>query len=78
MSENNITYVFDKQKDNLLTLLIGHNRETVKRIFYNNSKNGNHINRTLSKSIRRLNPHNKTALLWVIYLMKGVKMTDHN
>ena len=63
MSETNISYLFDKQKDNLLTLHIRHNREIARRIFYNNSKRSHHINRILDKSIRRFNPHNKTTLL---------------
>ena len=60
-SEINMNYLFDKQKDNLLTLLIGQNREMAKRDFYYNSKHIFHMNEIFNTNIRRLNLHKKTT-----------------
>ena len=68
-----MNYIFDKRKDDLLTLLVGHNREVAKRIFYYNSKNSHHMQDLINTNIRRLCYNDKITVLWILSLMKAMK-----
>ena len=69
----NMNYVFDKEKDNLLILLIGHNREMAKKLFYYNSKNYSHLANILHASINSLSLQNQITLLWITSIMRSMK-----
>ena len=70
---NNMNYVFDKEKDNLLILLIGHNREMAKKLFFYNSKSHLHLDKILHTSINSLTLQNRITLLWLTSIMRSMK-----
>ena len=64
-----MTYLFDEQKDNSLSLLIGHNRENSKRSLYCNSKRMLRMYEIINTSIRKLYLKNKTTIQIVSVLV---------
>ena len=68
-----MNYLFDKKKDDLLTLLLGHNREIAKRIFHYNSQKRLHVNKIINSNIKRLTYNDKMTVLWILSLIKCMK-----
>ena len=68
-----MNYLFDKEKDDLLTLLLWHNRESSKRIFHCDSKKRFHMYVIINSNIKRLTYNDKMTVLWILSLMKGTK-----
>ena len=67
-----MNYFFDKKKDDLLTLLLGHNREIAKRIFYYNSRKRLYMNEIIHSNVKRLTYNDKITVLWILSLIKGM------
>ena len=57
-----MNYFFDKKKDDLLTLLLGHNREIAKRIFHYNSRKRIHMNEIIKYNIKKLTHNDKMTV----------------